>query len=302
MKTSIKCLILLPLLLASCAGNQPKNVQEKSVKSADDTFHYVLELPQEELYDDEKFDSIEKAKFDSIYAEQERRKCERLKVIQSENRSSVVERSIERADSVIGGSFDLLTTSKIQRFLDVGSEASLRHGKAQRDKMCDRVVQLIFDEYFMERDRKPYLVLPPSIEVEVYDKVLDVSVGYVDYREKAKNPVTIYLYIPHLKTQSKVLYHFNAATRLLDSYIGRDSEKKSIVKEYLNIRHTHLYGWGAGDFPIFHGISVFNNGVVAYFSTSIDHSEIVFIPKGKDEIVILSWIDDNVDIDEYIDE
>ena len=215
MKTSIKCLILLPLLLASCSGNQSKNVQSQNVKPAKDTFHYVLELPHEVISDDVKFDSIEKAKFDSIYAEQERRKNERQKVIQSDKRSLVVERSIERADSTIAGRFDSLTTAQISSFLDVWSAASARHAKAQRDKVCDRAVQLIFDKYFTVRDRKPYLVLPPSIEVVVFDKELDISVGYEDYRKKAKNPVTIYLCVPHLKANGKILYGFDSANKFL---------------------------------------------------------------------------------------
>ena len=289
MKTSIKFLIFLPLLLVSCGGNQPKNVQSQNVKPAKDTFHYVLELPQEEAPNDPKLDSI--------YAEQERRKMEKQNIMQSDKRTSVVERSIERADSTIAGRFDSLTTAQISSFLDVWSAASARHAKAQRDKVCDRAVQLIFDKYFTVRDRKPYLVLPPSIEVKVFDQELDISVGYEDYREKAKNPVTIYECVPHLKSKSKILYHFNAANRLLYSFIRRDSGRKSIVKEYLNIDYSRLYGLQMGDYPHFYSISIFSNGVVADFRTTDDHGETIFIPKEKDEIILLSAIDDDYDFD-----
>ncbi|GEM_PF-2438004 len=291
MKTSIKFLIFLPLL-ASCGGNQPKNVQSQNVKPAKDTFHYVLELPQEEAPNDPKLDSI--------YAEQERRKMEKQNIMQSDKRTSIVERSIERADSTIANRFDSLSTAQISSFLDVWSAASARHAKAQRDKVCDRAVQLIFDNYFSERDRKPYLVLPPSVEVYVYDRELDISVGYEDYREKTKNPVTIYLCVPHLKTKSKILYHFNAVNGLLDSFIKKDSGRNYIVKEYLNIVYRRSYGWKrwlVGDYPHYHSISIFPNGVVVCFSTSIDHSETVFIPKEKDEIIFLSCIDDDYDYD-----
>lgn len=289
MKTSIKFLIFLPLLLASCGGNQPKNVQSQNVKPAKDTFHYVLELPQEEAPNDPKLDSI--------YAEQERRKMEKQNIMQSDKRTSVVERSIERADSTIAGRFDSLTTAQISSFLDVWSAASARHAKAQRDKVCDRAVQLIFDKYFSERDRKPYLVLPPSVEVEVFDKELDISVGYEDYREKAKNPVTIYLCVTHLKANGKILYGFDSANKFLDSFIKSDSGRKSIVKEYMNIEYSHLYGYRAEDYPSFYSISIFSNGVVADFRTTDDHGETVFIPKETDEIIVLSWIDDDYDFD-----
>ena len=249
MKTSIKCLILLPLLLASCGGNQPKNVQLQNVKPAKDTFHYVLELPHEVISEDVKFDSIEKAKFDSIYAEQERRKNERQKVMQSDKRTSIVERSIERADSTIANRFDSLTSAQISSFLDVWSAASARHAKAQRDKVCDRAVQLIFDNYFSERDRKPYLVLPPSVEVEVFDKELDISVGYEDYREKAKNPVTIYLCVPHLKAKSKVLYSFEKVNKLLDCIMGENPIGESYICYSINLYHSDAWGWRAMDDP-----------------------------------------------------
>ena len=294
MKTSIKCLFLLPLLLASCGGNQPKNVQSKNVKPTKDTFHYVLELPQEEAPNDPKLDSI--------YAEQERWKMEKQNIMQSDKRTSVVERSIERADSTIAGRFDSLTSAQISSFLDAWSAASARHAKAQRDKVCDRAVQLIFDNYFSERDRKPYLVLPPSVDVYVYNRELDISVGYEYYREKVKNPVAIYLCVPHLKSKSKVLYHFDAANSLLDSFIRRDSGRKTIFKEYLNIDYSRLHGLQMGDYPHFYGISIFSNGVVADFRTTEDHGETVFIPKEKDEIILLSAIDDEFELEEDFEE
>lgn len=229
-------------IVARFVRRQPaENVQSQNVKPAKDTFHYVLELPQEEAPNDPKLDSI--------YAEQERRKMEKQNIMQSDKRTSVVERSIERADSTIAGRFDSLTTAQISSFLDVWSAASARHAKAQRDKVCDRAVQLIFDEYFRARDRKPYLVLPPSVEVEVFDKELDISVGYEDYREKAKNPVTIYLCVPHLKAKSKVLYSFEKVNKLLDCIMGENPIGESDICYSINLYHSDAWGWRAMDDP-----------------------------------------------------
>lgn len=284
MKTSIKFLIFLPLLLVSCGGTQPKNVQSQNVKPAKDTFHYVLELPQEEAPNDPKLDSI--------YAEQERRKKEKQNIMQSDKRTSVVERSIERADSTIAGRFDSLTTAQISSFLDVWSAASARHAKAQRDKVCDRAVQLIFDNYFSERDRKPYLVLPPSVEVVVYDFEFDIY----DEDYWKKESVAIYECIPHLKTKDKLLYWFETAGNFLDSYIKSSSDGESVFQEKLNLYHSGRNKWLPLHFPFICRISSFSNGVVVEFIASLEKTMNVFIPNGSDDVSILTVIDSESEI------
>lgn len=245
----------------------------------------------------------------------------------AQNADKRIDQSIERANSMILKQMPKLTTDQLPAFYKVWSEASAQHAKTQQDKVCDDVVRLIFEEY--ARKQKTYLILPPYINVTVCNHKLNVSPdareaydAYDEYRKLNKNAAYSYKYIPHVASDRKILYSFDAANKLIDSCImdvekvqkigillesyieEKEKERISIIKERrstiqkdINIYHGR-YGWRSDDYPSIDGITIFTNGICVDFRSDREAGLIVFIPKGTEKFIGIFWIEDDLVLDE----
>lgn len=226
-------------------------------------------------------------------------------IASAQNNDARIEQSIERANATIKGRFNELSTNKLPDFYKVWSEVSAQHAKTHYDKACDKIVQLIFDEYY--RKEKTYVVLPTSIRVKVCNKKLGISPEtregfdyYEKYRELTKKPNTEYRCVPHLTTESKVLYGFTAAEELLDAFLdvetGTKLEKERVSEIEKNVSVHYNFAserWYAIDDTSIREIDFVSDGVLVNFSIDSYSHRTVFIPKGTRNFIPILAIEDD---------
>ena len=214
-------------------------------------------------------------------------------IMSAQEQESAVTVALTKADSKIASSFKKLKATQLSDFYKVWSDVSMEYAATQHDTKCDSLVELVFEKYKNVVKKKPYLVLPSAITVEIYNREAeekDISLLFSDFN----GPDSTYIVIPHLNTDCKVLYDFEKTRQLLSSYLGKkdSDEKLPEIEKRMYIHHGHWGGWNTGSVPFIDFIIFFSNGVSIFVRTSWWSGEVIFIPKGTNEISIKnSWVE-----------
>lgn len=211
---------------------------------------------------------------------------------------------VDWANMKIKRQFKKLTSKQVQNLLRVWYNVSKQYAETQRDTECDSIFNLVFR--YCERGRgncKEYFVLPTSIPVHVHKKTVYKSVSFAEFVDKYKNNGKCFKYLPHLKTNRKVLYQFSAVNDLLHTYVQGNIEHRKTIRQYVNIRKNY-YCWQAEDYPQITDIYLFSNGTAVYYFASVESHGLIFMPKDSDDVTIETWFEDEIEFDdeEYDDE
>lgn len=218
---------------------------------------------------------------------------------------SVVKEPIDLANEKIKHQFKTLSPKQVPNLMKAWYNVSKQYAETQNDAECDSIFNLIFR--YCERGQgngKEYFVLPTSISVHVHKKTAYKSGSYNDIYDKYKQKGESYSYVPHLKTNRKVLYQFSAVNDLLHIYVQGNKERRESIKQYVNLRKNY-YGWQAEDYPQITDIYLFSNGTAFYYFSSEESHGLIFMPKGSEEITVETWFEDSIidfDDEEYDDE